>query len=121
VLFAMLAAEHGTPISRHRLAEELWADAPPISWENAIRVLVSKLRDALRPLRPPGSLEEPPGLLAAGLGHYQFNLPEGGFVDLDAATAAVHHAEAALPADQHPRRPPLGGQNASHGLHDRPP
>jgi DNA-binding SARP family transcriptional activator len=33
-------------------------------------------------------------------GCYQFNLPDGGFVDLDAATTAVHHAEAALAAGE---------------------
>jgi DNA-binding SARP family transcriptional activator len=31
VVFAMLAAEHGTPVSRDQLAEELWNGKPPIS------------------------------------------------------------------------------------------
>jgi DNA-binding SARP family transcriptional activator len=99
VVLAMLAAEHGIPVSRERIARELWESAPPRSWENAIRVLISKLREALRPLRA-SAREGSPELIAAGLGHYQFNLPEGGFVDLDAASAAVHHAEAALAAGE---------------------
>jgi SARP family transcriptional regulator, regulator of embCAB operon len=96
VLFAMLAAEHGTPIARELLAEELWAETPPVSWESSIRMLVSKLRAALRPLRQPSPAE----LLESGVGHYQFNLPDGGVVDLDAAGAAVRHAEASLADDE---------------------
>jgi DNA-binding SARP family transcriptional activator len=96
VLFAMLAAEHGTPLARELLAKELWAETPPLSWESSIRMLMSKLRAALRPLRQ----RSPSELLEAGVGHYQFNLPEGGVVDLDAAGAAVRHAEASLAAGE---------------------
>jgi SARP family transcriptional regulator, regulator of embCAB operon len=73
VVFAMLAAEHGRPLARDRLAEELWNGEPPAGWEVAVRALVS-----------------------AAVGCYQLNLPGGAWVDLDAAGAAVHRAEAAL-------------------------
>jgi DNA-binding SARP family transcriptional activator len=96
VVFAMLAAEHGTPVSRDQLAEEIWKGNPPVGWEVAVRALVSKVRGLLEPVaRRPGDQ-----LITAALGCYQLNLPEGGWVDLDAAGAAVHAAEAALATGQ---------------------
>jgi hypothetical protein len=37
VVFAMLAAEHRTLLSRDQLAEEIWNGRPPIEWEVALR------------------------------------------------------------------------------------
>lgn len=54
VVLAMLAAEHGIPVSRERIAWELWESDPPRSWENAIRVLISSFgRRCGRSARPP--------------------------------------------------------------------
>jgi DNA-binding SARP family transcriptional activator len=50
VVFAMLAAEHGTPVSRDQLAEEVWNGSPPAGWEVALRALVSKIRGLLGPV-----------------------------------------------------------------------
>jgi len=96
MVFAMLAAGHGTPVSRDRLAEEVWRGSPPIGWEVAVRALVSKVRSLLEPVAGrPGDR-----LIAAALGCYQLNLPDGAWVDLDAAGAAVHAAETALATGQ---------------------
>ena len=96
VVFAMLAAEHGRPLSRDRLAEELWNGEPPAGWEVAVRALVSKLRGLLEPVTGRPGRE----LVSAAVGCCQLNLPGGAWVDLDAAGAAVHRAEAALAASR---------------------
>jgi DNA-binding SARP family transcriptional activator len=96
IVFAMLAADHGTPVSRDLLAEEIWRGNPPVGWEVAVRALVSKVRSLLEPVaRRPGDQ-----LITAALGCYQLNLPDGAWVDLDAAGAAVHAAETALATGQ---------------------
>jgi hypothetical protein len=33
LVLAMLAAEHGVPVSRDQLAEEVWNGSPPPEWE----------------------------------------------------------------------------------------
>lgn len=96
VVFAMLAAEHGTPVSRDQLVEEVWSGSPPGGWEVAVRALVSKVRGLLEPVAGRPGQE----LITAAFGCYQLNLPEGAWVDLHAAAAAVHAAEAALVAGQ---------------------
>src|SRR6478672_3400759 len=44
LLFAYLVAEQGRAVPRDQLAEALWGDAPPATWDKALTVLVSKLR-----------------------------------------------------------------------------
>lgn len=88
----MLVAERDHPISREQLAEELWPGQPPAAWEPALRAIVSKLRAALAPV----GLER--GELSSSFGCYQLHLPGDAWVDLEAAAAAVHEAEAALSA-----------------------
>jgi DNA-binding SARP family transcriptional activator len=91
LVLAMLAAEHPRPVRRDELAEELWPDAVPASWDTAVRVLVSKLRTALDHVADPAA-----DLLAATAGAYQLRLPAGSWIDLAEVAAAVHRAEAAL-------------------------
>ena len=45
LLFACLVASHGTPVPRDKLADVLWGDAPPATWDKALSVLASKLRE----------------------------------------------------------------------------
>jgi DNA-binding SARP family transcriptional activator len=92
VVLAMLAAEHRRPVRRDELAEELWPDAVPGSWDTAVRVLVSKLRGALE------HVETAEVLIASSSGAYQFRLPTDGWIDFDDAAASVHRAEALLGA-----------------------
>lgn len=90
-LFAMLAAEHQRSVTRDELAEEVWDGQPPRAWDNAIRLLVHKLRAALlQAFGPEGEL------IATGGRCYRFVLPPAGWLDLDAAGIAVNHAESAL-------------------------
>jgi DNA-binding SARP family transcriptional activator len=96
VVFAMLAAEHGTPVSRDRLVEEVWDGSPPVGWEVAVRALVSKVRGLLEPVAGRPGL----ALITAAFGCYQLNLPDGAWVDLHAAAGAAHAAEIALGAGQ---------------------
>jgi len=96
LVFAMLAAEHGSPVSRDQLVEEVWDGSPPVGWEVAVRALVSKIRSLLKPVAGRPGHE----LITAALGCYQLNLPDLAWVDLDAAAAAVHTAETALATGQ---------------------
>lgn len=89
---AMLVAERDHPISREQLAEELWPGEPPAAWEPALRAIISKLRTALAP----AGLDR--DAVSGSFGCYQLHLPGDAWVDLEAATAAVHEAEAALAA-----------------------
>ena len=49
-LTGAVGAEHGTPLSRDQLAEEVWNGSPPDRWEVAVRALVSKVRALLAPV-----------------------------------------------------------------------
>jgi DNA-binding SARP family transcriptional activator len=91
LVFAMLVAEHPHPVRRDELAEELWPDAVPASWDTALRVLVSKVRAALDQIGEPAS-----DLLASTAGAYQLRLPAAAWVDFHEIAAAVHRAEASL-------------------------
>jgi YVTN family beta-propeller protein len=96
LLFAYLVAEQGRPVPREQLAEALWGESPPATWDKALTVLVSKLRALLSECGVDGS-----GALTSAFGCYRLDLPHGTWVDIDAATRAVADAEAALAA----RRP----------------
>jgi len=89
-LLAMLAAEHARPLSRDELADELWGGAMPDAWSASLKALISKLRSTLVRAGLPGS-----ELIRNAFGAYQFRLPANGWVDIDAATSAMHLAGAA--------------------------
>jgi DNA-binding SARP family transcriptional activator len=93
VALTVLAAEHRRPVPRDELADELWGDSPPASHDVALRSVVSKLRSVLARA---GLVD---GSLAAAFGAYQLHLPEGSWVDLEAAPNAIHRAETAIRAD----------------------
>ncbi len=94
ILFAYLAAEHGRSVPRHELAELLWGENLPATWEKALRVLMTKLRALLEECGLEGS-----SVLRSAFGCYQLTLPADAWIDVDAAASAVERGEAALAAE----------------------
>ena len=92
LLFAYLVAEQGRPVPRDELAEALWGEAPPPSWDKALTVIVSKVRSLL-----PGPSDGVNALTGA-FGCYRLDLPDGAWVDVIAAATAAQEAEEALAA-----------------------
>jgi DNA-binding SARP family transcriptional activator len=88
LLLAVLAAEHARPLGREQLADVLWRDRPP-AWHVALRALVSRLRGALAVAGVP---------VRHAFGAYHLGLPGEGWVDVHAALASGHEADAALDA-----------------------
>jgi peptide/nickel transport system substrate-binding protein len=93
LVFAYLLAEHGRPVPRDELAEALWGESPPATWEKALAVLVSKLRTLLEECGIDGR-----AALTSAFGCYQLTLPSGAWIDVSAAAEAVEAAEQALTA-----------------------
>jgi DNA-binding SARP family transcriptional activator len=91
LFFVYLVAEHGRPVPRDELAEALWGETPPVTWEKALTVLASKLR---RVLARHGVSD--PELLTAAFGCYRIELPEGTWVDVLGAARAADDADTAL-------------------------
>ncbi len=88
LLFVYLVVAEGRPVPRHELADVLWGDAPPATWEKALTVLASKLRRLL----------PDPSILTAAFGCYRIELPHGTSVDVVEAAAAENAGERALEA-----------------------
>jgi DNA-binding SARP family transcriptional activator len=89
LVFAVLATERRDAIAASRIADVLWPEEPPASPDTALRAIVSKLRGALAATGAECAI-------ASAFGCYQLRLPPDAWVDVDAAAAAVHDAEAAL-------------------------
>jgi YVTN family beta-propeller protein len=92
-LFAYLVAEQGRAVPRDELAEALWGEDPPATWDKALTVLVSKLRGLLAEHGIDGSKA-----LTGAFGCYRLDLPEGSWIDVVAAGSAAQEAEEALTA-----------------------
>jgi YVTN family beta-propeller protein len=95
LLFAYLVAEQGRPVPRDELAEALWGEAPPATWDKALTVIVSKLR---RLLADRGI--DDANVLTGAFGCYRLDLPEGTWVDVIVAANAAQEAEEALTAGE---------------------
>jgi SARP family transcriptional regulator, regulator of embCAB operon len=93
ILFAYLAAQKGRPIPRDELAELLWAEELPATWEKALRVLMTKLRALLTECGIDGTTA-----LTSAFGCYQLTLPAGAWIDVHAAANALERAETAFAA-----------------------
>ena len=89
-MFAYLAAQNGRAVPRDELAALLWGDELPATWEKALSVLMTKLRALLDECGIDGS-----SALTSAFGCYRLALPEGSWIDVDAAGTALHRAEAA--------------------------
>ncbi len=93
LMFAYLVAEHGRAVPRDELAEALWGEAPPPTWDKALTGLVSKLRALLADQGIDGA-----SVLTGAFGCYRLELPEGTWVDVLVAATAADEATAALAA-----------------------
>lgn len=98
LLFAYLVAEQGRPVPRDELADALWGETPPATWDKALTVLASKLRGLLAE----GGIDGGKALTSA-FGSYRLNLPDETWVDIVAAADALREAEAALAANDFDR------------------
>ena len=95
LVFAYLVAERGRSVPRDELAEALWGEAPPATWDKALTVIASKLRGALTDAGVDGGTA-----LTGAFGCYRLDLPEGTWVDVTVAADSVDAAEAALAAGE---------------------
>ena len=96
LLFAHLVSERVRSVSREELATILWADELPLSWENALSALGSRLAALLTS----GAMKDMGVSLSRGLGHYQVVLSTEAWVDIEAGVSAIDRAEAALRAGE---------------------
>jgi SARP family transcriptional regulator, regulator of embCAB operon len=91
LLFAYLVDAQGRPVPRDELAEVLWEESPPTTWEKSLTVIASKVRSLLAD----GGVDGTTALTSA-FGCYRLELPEGTWVDVIAAEVAAQQAEDAL-------------------------
>ena len=91
ILFAYLTVQHGRSVPRDELAELLWGENLPATWEKALRVLTTKLRALLEECGIDGST-----MLRSAFGCYQLTLPADAWIDVEAAVTALKRGEAAL-------------------------
>jgi DNA-binding SARP family transcriptional activator len=89
LVLAMLALDHRRPVGRDEIADELWPDELPKSWDVSVKVLVSKIRASLREVTPDLQLE-------GAAGYYQLIVPADTTIDVEVAAARIHVGEAAL-------------------------
>ena len=91
LLFAYLTAEQGRPVPRDELAEALWGEAPPATWDKALTGIASKVRTLLA-----GGGIDGASVLTGAFGCYRLDLPAGTWVDVIVAANAAEEAEEAL-------------------------
>jgi len=100
------------PVPREELAEALWLDGPPPSWETALSAVISKLR---RLLRDVGLSSQ---AIHSAMGCYEFRMPTRAWVDVQAAASAAHEGEAALHVGDY--RTALGVGGVAYHIARRP-
>jgi SARP family transcriptional regulator, regulator of embCAB operon len=84
LLFGYLVKHRRRTSSRDELIEALWPDEPPRAVDSALSALISKLRRTVGP----DSVEGRSGLRVV--------LPADAWIDVEAATSAIHRAESAV-------------------------
>lgn len=89
--FALLAANRGRATPRDALADALWPEGLPNSWDIALSAILSNLRTVLARVGLDRSR-----VISTASGSCQLHLPVDTWVDLEAAARAVDEAEGAL-------------------------
>ena len=79
LLFVYLVAAGSRPVPTDELADAIWGESPPATWEKALRVLMTKLRALLEECGIDGSTA-----LKSAFGCYKLSLPAGSWIDVDA-------------------------------------
>jgi DNA-binding SARP family transcriptional activator len=92
LLLAFLVCERARPASRDALAELVWPEGAPPSWDTSLKALISKLRPFTTGLAPRGGSAP---VIHGQYGCYQLELPRDAWVDVEAARAALDEAEGA--------------------------
>lgn len=110
--FALLTLERGQPVSRGELTTVLWSNTPPPAHDVGLNAVISKLRSVLTGAGFPSSV------LSAASGCYQLDMPPSTWVDVEAATDAIHEAESALRAGDPGRA--YGPSAVAHHIARRP-
>lgn len=107
--FAYLACERGQLVSRDELAEAIWGEGLPSSWEAALHALVSKLR----------RVTSGTGIGVSRISSaYQLRLPYDLWIDIEVAMSAIDEAEALCRSDD-PRKA-WGSANVAAAISGRP-
>jgi SARP family transcriptional regulator, regulator of embCAB operon len=88
LVFALLVIERDRPVHRDELAEALWPDGLPRTWDAALRGVVSKVRAFVAAAGLPDDAAP-----CGGFGTYQLHLPADVQVDVECARWAVEAAE----------------------------
>jgi DNA-binding SARP family transcriptional activator len=111
--FALLAGERDVPVARSTLAAAIWPGDPPPSWNTALSSIASKLRALLSQAGIDGA-----AALGNSGGCYELRLPNGTWIDHEAAATSIHEAEAALKAGDPARA--YGPSAIAHHIARRP-
>jgi DNA-binding SARP family transcriptional activator len=89
VALALLTVERAGGVTPERLADALWSDGLPATWDSALRMTVTRVRSFVKTALPP---DAPDPIQARG-GRYRLQLPEGLALAVD-----VEDAERSLAA-----------------------
>jgi DNA-binding SARP family transcriptional activator len=84
LLFAYLAANRDRPVDRGQLAEVLWPGERPAGADTTLRGLIFRLRQVVGEER------------LSGKSQLRLALPEGVWIDVEAARGGLHEAESAI-------------------------
>ena len=108
IALAYLVSERHRPVTRDELADALWGDDLPRSWETSLRGVALRLRGVLG-----AAGLVPTEALTSALGCWQLALPADAEVDIEAAVAHVPRAEQALATGRPDEARQLAGRAAA--------
>jgi DNA-binding SARP family transcriptional activator/EAL domain-containing protein (putative c-di-GMP-specific phosphodiesterase class I) len=91
LVFAYLAVEHHRSVSRDELADALWPDVLPDTWNAALRSVLSDVRRTLERAGIP-----PADALLTEHGRVRLQLPPGTTIDVEEAHAGLSAARSAM-------------------------